>query len=271
MVNRKMKFTALIISVLCLLLMLPQALMAQSAVPIGEYPNKIENGLKEGAWKKMDQQGLCVYVGQFKKGIPYGIFTYFDAEQKKMSEVNFMNGGPITYGKMFGVAGKLQAQGKYVNQKKDSVWTFYTEEGILLSREWYKNGEKNGRSETYHPFTRQIAELKFYKKNLQDSIWNTFYSDGKKQGEGTFKMGKNEGKAVWFFPDGRINIIGKYTRDLKDGIWIYYGGDGKEKGKETWKVGVLISGGVLIQAEEFKNRIEVPQLQNGSGEPGGQY
>lgn len=73
------------------------------------------------------------------------------------------------------------------------------------------------------------------------------------------------------FPDGRINIIGKYTRDLKDGIWIYYGADGKEKGKETWKVGVLISGGVLIQAEEFKNRIEVPQLQNGGGEPGGQY
>ncbi|HET6989702.1 MAG TPA: hypothetical protein VFJ43_00185 [Bacteroidia bacterium] len=275
MKSLKIKFIRFIITLLGMIFILPAAMSAQGDVPQGDYPNKIENGLKEGPWKKVDSLGTCIYVGQFKAGKPYGVFTYFDTDARKMSEINFLNGGPVAYGKMYGVTGKIQAEGKYINQQKDSLWTFFTEDGVLLSQEWYKNGKRNGKSVTYHPFSKQIAELKFYKDDLQDSIWVTYYSDGKKEGEGKYKMGKQEGRATWFFPDGKLNIVGNYLHDVKDGIWVYYTeDDGKyvEKGRETWKAGKLISGGVLIKTDEFKNRVDDPQdpNHNAGGEQGGQ-
>jgi antitoxin component YwqK of YwqJK toxin-antitoxin module len=276
MKSLKIKIIRLSITALCLLIFSPALLHAQGAVPAGDYPNKIENGQKEGAWKKVDSAGTVIYIGQFKAGKPYGVFTYFDTDARKMAEVNYMNGGPVTYGKMYSVSGKLQAEGKYVNQLKDSLWTFYTEDGLLLSQEWYKNGKKNGKSVTYHPSTKKIAEIKYFKNDLQDSTWTTFYSDGKKEGEGTYKNGKQEGKAVWYFSDGQVNIIGKYLHDVKDGIWIYYTLDatGKyvEKGRETWKAGKLISGGIVIKPDDFKNRVDDPQdpNHNAGQDPGGQ-
>ena len=121
------------------------AMMAQ--VPDGIYPNTTDAaGKKQGAWKKLDENGLPLYVGQFKDDKPYGMFTYFDGEGKKMTEMNFYKDGAIAYAKMYHVNGKLQAEGKYVGQKKDSVWNFYNTEGVFLSTETFLNGKKEGKS-----------------------------------------------------------------------------------------------------------------------------
>ncbi|MDQ3109585.1 MAG: hypothetical protein M3R17_06785 [Bacteroidota bacterium] len=271
----KIKTISLSMILLGLVLLFPASLFAQNDVPAGDFPNVTDaSGKKQGKWKKVDAQGTCVYVGQFKDDKPFGIFTYFDTDGRRMTEMNFLNGGPVNYGKMYSVSGKLQAQGKYVNQLKDSTWTFYTEEGFFLSEERYKNGKKEGKSLTYYPGTKQIAEVKYYKAGVEDSIWVQYYESGTKKGEGAYKMGNYEGKAVWYFEDGRINILGNYKNSLKDGIWMYYkmepGGKYVLKGKETWKSGKLTSEEKIIGKEEFNQQIE-QQNQNGGGEiPGGQ-
>jgi antitoxin component YwqK of YwqJK toxin-antitoxin module len=249
------------------LLILSENLAAQSQVPNGIYPNLTDtNGKKQGAWKKLDEQGTCVYVGQFKDDKPYGLFQYFDTDGRVMTEMTFYKGGVIAYGKMYSVTGKVQAEGKYVNQQKDSLWKFYTEDGILLSEETYLNGKKQGKSVTYHPGTKQPAEIKYYKNGLEDSTWVQYYKDGKKEAEGTYKAGNYEGKAIWYFPDGKINIIGNYQHAVKDGKWVYYSEDPTAgyqiKGTEVWKQGKLISGEQVIKPDDFKKTVEDPQDPN---------
>ncbi|CAN5355833.1 hypothetical protein BH09BAC5_BH09BAC5_12750 [soil metagenome] len=274
----KIKTVGIVMFFFGTILILPQNLFAQNDVPSGDYPNKTDDqGKKQGNWKKLDAKGTCIYIGQFKDDVPYGTFTYFDDQGKKMTEMNFVKGETIAYCKMFSVTGKLQAQGKYINQKKDSVWTFFTEDGLFLSQEKYKNGKKEGKCETYFPGTKQLAEVKFYKNDLEDSTWIQYYADGKKKGEGAYKAGNYNGRAVWYFEDGQVNIIGNYVNGLKDGNWVYYYYDlqGKYtvKGKETWKAGKMTSEEQIIKKDDFNKQIDNPQdpnHDNGGEMPGGQ-
>ncbi len=274
----KINSISLCMILLGLILALPATLAAQNDVPEGDYPNVTDaSGKKQGKWKKVDELGTCIYVGQFKDDTPFGIFTYFDTNGKKMTEMNFLNGGKVNYGKMYSISGKLQAQGKYINQQKDSVWTFYTEDGLFLSEERYKNGKKEGKSVIYYPGTKQPAEIKYYKNNVEDSVWMQYYADGKKKAEGTYKMGNYEGRAVWYMQDGRVNIVGNYKNSLKDGIWEYYWQNPNNKfayelkGKETWKAGKMISEEKIIKKDDFNKQIEEQNNGNGGGEiPGGQ-
>ena len=49
-------------------------------------------------------------------------------------------------------SGKAAAEGIYVNQVKDSVWTYYSEfDGSVRIRETYREGKLEGMSKHYYP------------------------------------------------------------------------------------------------------------------------
>jgi antitoxin component YwqK of YwqJK toxin-antitoxin module len=253
-----------------LLLLLPFFIIAQ--VPDGVYPNKTDDqGRKQGAWKKLDEKGTCIYVGQFKDDKPYGTFTYFDTQGLKMSEMTFLDGGSVAYAKMFFINGKLQAQGKYVNQQKDSLWKFYSEDsGFLLSEEWYKNGKKEGLSTVYFPGSTQAASVTTFKNGLEEGAYYEYYADGKKKEVANYVAGNLEGSATWYYPDGRLNIVGAYQHAVKHGTWIYYNADGTIKAKEVWELGKLKSAETILKPDEvFKNIEGTPGVDgnnpNGNG------
>lgn len=255
------------------LMVLPGLLAAQ--VPTGVYPNTVDgNGKKQGAWKKLDEKGTCIYVGQFKDDKPYGMFTYFDMEGFKMTEMNFLDGGPVAYAKMYYIDGKLQAEGKYLNQQKDSIWNFYNVDGYFLSSETWVKGKKEGKVIVYHPGTKQPASVTIFKNNVEEGAYVEYYLDGQKKMEATYVAGNWEGTATWYFVDGRINIIGAYQHAVKHGKWTYYNGDGTVKGTETWKFGKMTSQEQLIKPEDLNKTIEDPQDPNhdpdkGNGGGGG--
>lgn len=256
-INTVCAILALLISHLAPIVMFAQ-------VPAGDYANATDaKGLKQGPWKKMDENGTCIYVGQFKDDKPVGVFTYFDTDGRKMSEMDFKTGGPVVYAKMFYINGFIQAEGKYINQLKDSTWHFYTDykNGELLSEETYVKGKKEGKSTVFHPGTTKPASITFYKNGIEEGAYVEYYLDGVKKEDATFVHGLLEGKATWYCPDGKISILGNYEHSLKHGNWVYYDCTGKIKGKETWDKGKLTSQEQLIKPEDVKtNTQDVPGL-----------
>jgi antitoxin component YwqK of YwqJK toxin-antitoxin module len=249
-------------------ILVPSLLAAQ--VPQGIYPNTVDaNGKKQGAWKKLDEKGTVIYVGQFKDDKPYGLFTYFDTDGKKMTEMNFSKDGVVAYAKMYYVDGKLQAEGKYINQKKDSVWNFYNVDGLFLSTENWVNGKKDGKSVVYHPGTKQPASITIFKNGLEEGEYVEYYLDGQIKMKATYVTGNLEGTATWYFADGRINILGAYQHAVKHGKWTYYNADGTVKGTETWTFGKLTSQETLIKPDDLYKTIENPQDPNHDANPGG--
>lgn len=261
--------------IMALLLTVPAFLHAQ--VPDGVYPNTTDGqGRKQGAWKKLDEQGTVVYVGQFRDDQPYGLFTYFDTEGFKMTELDFGNGGNVQHAKMYYIDGKLQAEGKYVNHQKDSVWRFYNSDGLFLSEETWVMGKREGKAVVYHPGTNQAASITYFKNGLEDGPYVEYYLEGQKKMEATYVAGNMEGKAIWYFSDGRINIIGAYQHAVKNGKWTYYNSDGTVKGTETWTNGKLTSQEQLISSDSLYKTIEDPQdpdhnrgATEGGGDGGG--
>ncbi|MFP4472022.1 MAG: toxin-antitoxin system YwqK family antitoxin, partial [Bacteroidales bacterium] len=123
-------------------------------------------GLKQGLWKKTDDQGNIIYEGRFRDDVPYGTFTYYypDGIVKAVSQIS--DEGRRAFIKTYRESGQLMAEGFYLDKEKDSTWNFYHPVGFLLTREKYENGKKSGPSVSYYP-EGDTSEILHYKSGLK--------------------------------------------------------------------------------------------------------
>ena len=63
----------------------------------------------------------------------------------------------------------------------------------------------------------------------------SLYDDGKKNKEGTFKDGKEDGLWTRWYENGQKRQEGTYKDDEKDGRWITWYEDGQKELEETYK------------------------------------
>ena len=100
-------------------------------------------GKKQGEWKKLYENGFVRYQGQFKDDKPFGTFNYYFDTGKPSLIMNY--DGVIARTLAFYDEGKIKAKGNYVNQKKDSIWIYYSLAGYKVSEELHVNGLKQGK------------------------------------------------------------------------------------------------------------------------------
>ncbi len=199
------------------------------------------NGKKQGYWKKKDEKtGKLIYEGLFKDNVPQGIFKYYYPHDSIKAIMNFKQDGKIAYSTMFHLNGKKMAYGKYIGEAKDSVWTYYDETGVLISREKFKDGKKNGTMYVYFP-DGIVSEERNYKMDVQDGPFKLYFDQKLVKGEGTYVNGKLEGKNAYYFPNGVSAAIGYYKNGQKVGPWVYKSSNGKVTEKELYKNGELAS------------------------------
>lgn len=226
-------------------------------------PQKAENktdaqGRKQGYWEKTDPQtNKIIYKGSFKDNKPQGLFIYYYAGTDSVhSKSEFRQDGKIAYVKMYYLAsGKLQAQGKYVNEQKDSTWNFYDEKGKLLSTEGYSNGKKHGTSKVFFD-NGKISEEKIYKNGVLDGPFKMWFDEKKVKAEGKYVNGEYDGFCAWYYPDGTAAAKGLYDKGNKKGVWVYKDKAGKITNKEVWNNGVLLND---KQAAEYLEKNKAAQ------------
>lgn len=196
-------------------------------------------GLKQGYWEKLDAKtGKISYKGTFKNNKPQGVFYYyFPNSDSVRSKSEFRQDGKIAYVTMYHATGKMQAKGKYLNEEKDSVWSFYDEKGILLSTETYVKGKKNGISKVFFA-NGAVSEEKYYKNGLLEGPFKQLFDDKKGiRAEGAYVADQFDGKCSWYYPNGIAAAQGYYEKGIKKGVWLYKTESGKIKEKEVWQNG----------------------------------
>jgi len=200
------------------------------------------SGKKQGYWKKKDEKtNHLIYEGEFKDDKPVGKFKYYYPHDTVRAIMIFKNQGTVAYAKLFHPNGKRMAEGKYINKEvKDSVWLYYDELGVLISKEKYKSGKKNGTSYVYLP-DGAVSEERNYKDDIQDGEFKLYFDGKLIKGQGKYVNGLLEGKVVYKFPNGVEAAAGYYVKGNKNGPWIYKNSDGSIKEKELFKFGKLAS------------------------------
>ncbi len=199
---------------------------------------KDEQGRKQGYWKKTDEKtGKLIYEGRFKDDKPIGVFKYYNINDSVKAIIDFKSDGNTSYARYFHFNGKTAAMGKYSGvESKDSIWNYYDEMGILLSKESFVNGKKHGKSYVYLP-DGTVSEIKDYKNGFEDGEFLQYFEKNKLRTKGQYTKGLREGRFVYYYPNGIEVANGFFKKDQKNGPWIYRSEDGKIKEKELYKNG----------------------------------
>lgn len=205
-----------------------------------DAPNKTDAaGKKQGHWIKYDDNHKKMYDGNFVNGVPVGKFTYYFDTGVPWAITIFSKNGTVAYTKHYNASGKISGEGKYVNQKKDSLWKFYNEDTALISTENYINGLKNGSCKVFYA-NGQLAEEKTWKNGKLNGPCKKYFANGELKYSGQYIDDRVEGKVTYYFSSGKVDGEGMYKNDLKEGTWKYYKEDGKERRTDQYVNGRMV-------------------------------
>jgi len=229
-------------TILAILICLPFVVFSQNKTD--------KKGKKQGKWEvKYDNSEVTRYTGTFVNDKPVGKFIYYHNNGKLMSESNYEANSNVCRSKLYDVAGTLIAFGKYVNQQKDSVWTYYSVNGgTVVGREDYQNGKRNGKKITYYENGSVYEEIPF-ENDVEQGTWNMYYSDGKLKVTAKYINGNLDGKIVYYYGNGNIEVEGFYKDAVQSGFWRYYDVNGRIEKEAFFKNGIPIVEGDDIQEE----------------------
>lgn len=91
-----------------------------------------------------------------------------------------------------------------------------------------ETGEKTLFKETlYFKDNQKFLEGTYNESTERDGIWISWFENGKKNSQGTYVNGKEEGKYTVWHLNGKIHYVGHYKSGKKTGKWKFYNESGK--------------------------------------------
>lgn len=209
------------------------AFAAFTAIPVlaqpVEAPNKTDaQGRKQGLWVGYYPTDTLKYRGTFKNNLPIDTLERFDEDGFLVARLIYRKGNPkVADAQIFYTDnGGLMAEGKYVEQERDSVWFFYDLNGHLVSRENYKNGKRHGEVIVYYA-TGSVSEKANYRNGVKNGKWEQYFENGNPKLSATVMNGiKYDGIFVSYYPDGSKRDSGRYVNGLRESSWYHFNADG---------------------------------------------
>lgn len=208
-------------------------------------------GKREGTWIRVYAANpkVMYYKGQFKNGVPFGEFEFYQNNGKLMSKVNHLQDSTLNEVTNFHEDGKtVLSTGRYEGKKidgswkrlKEGKWSYYGDGGNLLRTEEYHNDELNGPSLTYF----ENGKISF-ERNFQNGFLNghsiEYSPEGKVLMKWHYKDNLKHGDYVRNWPNGIKMEEGKYHEGKQDGLWNYYSESGILQRSLVFQKGVIIS------------------------------
>ncbi len=213
-------------------------------------------GRKTGVWETYYESGRVKSRGTFNQGHPVGELTKYYPGGIVQAMMNFDETGRVSYVKMFYETGNLASEGKYIDQKKDSVWNYFsTYDKRKAVSETYQMGKKQGLSYKFYA-GGSPSEMHEWQNDQKSGKWEQYFENDQKRISGWYVADSLNGAFVSYNPDGSLSITGEYKMGAMNGIWTYY----SETGEEEFSV-EYINGRMLPNAEvekridEFSKRV----------------
>ena len=187
-----------------------------------------EQGRKTGHWKVEYPNGKTQYEAEFLEGHPVGEMLRYYENGALRARMIFNEDGSRSYAYLYYPNRKPAAEGVFVDQRKDSIWTYYSEfDGSVRIREAYSNGQLHGISLSYYP-SGEVSEEVEWKQDVKDGAWTQYYKNGVKRLSGNYGKGKLQGPYEVYYSNGSIEISGNYLNNMSHGTWRFYDESGKE-------------------------------------------
>jgi antitoxin component YwqK of YwqJK toxin-antitoxin module len=198
-----------------------------------------EQGRRTGKWVDYHANGKKRYEGTFKEGYEVGTFRYYNSLGILVTELIYSQKGEYADAKIYYNDGKIKAEGRFHQRKKDGVWKYYAHSPYYLAKEEsYKDGVKDGRWRIYYPDGQLSSEVN-WKDGLREGPWLEYFENGNPRIIANFKNGKLHGLYEIYIL-GNIPVKrGSYYEGDMNGIWYFFDDQGYLIKKERWYRGFL--------------------------------
>lgn len=198
--------------------------------------NQLDNqGKKHGYWEKSDGDTIK-YIGSFDHGIPIGEFIYYYSSQNIKAKTYYSENGNIAQATMFFATGTKMAEGKFVNKKREGMWTNYDGHDNIIAEVNYKNGLKSGLCTYYYSEGGKLEEI-IFENGLENGLYIQYFLNQTIKMKGFYDQGKFNGTFAFYHPNSQVYNTGEYLQNLRHGDWIMYDEQGKPIVKVTYKYG----------------------------------
>ncbi|MCO6481224.1 MAG: hypothetical protein J5I62_00375 [Flavobacteriales bacterium] len=167
----------------------------------------------------------------------------------EVTRVHGMKDGPV---RLYHDDGSLEAEGRYVKDKRQGTWTSFGPSGDTLAMGTYRDGLKDGPQAYWAPNGQLLRFERFQKGVSHGPLYRfyadgsprqlTWYDDGVAEGRyiewfkvdatsvglmfGQFHKGERTGRWTWFYANGKPNRQGRYIAGRPVGVWRYWKPDG---------------------------------------------
>lgn len=188
---------------------------------LGQVDGKINRldakGRKQGLWISKDRR--LNYKGYFKDDMPTGWFEYTRDGDTLVAKARYFRGGYASYNQFFRADGSMMCEGYYLDKKKDSLWTFYSQSGKVLKQESFEFGLLDGCC-LYYDGNGNLVERQHWFRGLRNGDWYVHDQNGYQFYQ--YKLNLTHGTYRALYPDSTLFIEGQYVEGVKEGKWSFY-------------------------------------------------
>ncbi|MGQ9621013.1 MAG: toxin-antitoxin system YwqK family antitoxin, partial [Bacteroidales bacterium] len=241
--------------IIFLLLIYPASLCGQNNDTINRTD---KNGRRQGYWIQKYPGGNIRYEGYFIDNHPAGVFKRYYENDTVQSMLFYSSDGHEADAIFFHFNGFIAAAGKYVNQKREGNWEFFSSiiEGYMVAREEYHNNMRNGFTVKFYP-DKTIAEKIEYTNNIKHGEWTQYHPNGKIFLKTSYVNGELNGSFEVWDKNGKQIYKGQYKNDRRDGIWYLYNPDGTVKNEIKYVNGLAINPELYRKENAFLDSLTI--------------
>jgi antitoxin component YwqK of YwqJK toxin-antitoxin module len=181
--------------------------------------NSYVAGSLEGEQTTYYQNGKVERLEVYKKGKLEGLEEEFDDDGKKYCEIIFEK-GRLKDIKFLNKKGETIAN--TTSRRGDANIVFYDADGNKTNEGFFtKDGDREGKATYYYKNGKISAEAN-YKNGLLNGDRTTYYLNGNKQEEGTYKDDEADGYFKFYHKNGKLKSEGWFVNGQRQGTHISY-------------------------------------------------
>ncbi len=192
-----------------------------------------KQGREQGEWIIYYSTGEVKAKGVYKDGNRNGKWIYYYPNGKIEQEGFYDKNGKYTgTWKWYYSNGQLLRQEEFRRGLEDGFLEEYDENGILITKGEFFDGEKEG--EWIYELNDH-KEIGKYRIGQRNGEWIYYYPNGKVAFKGAFVDGAPEGKHKYYYDNGVLEKEEYYEYGIREGKWKWYTYEGSEKLSITYK------------------------------------
>lgn len=206
------------------------------------------NGLRQGLWQKKQANGRPVYEGEFKDGKPVGAWKRYHPGGQVKAEITYK--GDTAQTQLFDVWRKKVAEGNFVAQKKEGVWSIF-KANRKVAEEEYLRGIKQGVSRRFYDTGEVMEEIDWVNGKREGSN-QVFFKSGEPYMQCKMTKDKRNGLFLIYFDNGKQELVGEYKNNLRHGQWKYHNREGELDYSLFYNEGKILNPAVRDSVDNLK-------------------